>query len=335
MSVINTTSNTVVATVDVGFSPFGVSVSPDGTKAYVVSANGDNVSVINTTSNTVVATVAVGSNPVGVSVSPDGTKAYVANFFSDNVSVINTISNTVVATVAVGSFPYGVSVSPDGTKAYVANVVSNNVSVINTTSNSVVATVAVGSSPYSLGNFIANVPLPCSTLPLKLISFEINSDLLLNHLRWQTANETNTSSFVIERSSNGSGFTAIGNVPAKGSGSYSYTDPQPLNGGVYYRLKSIDKDGSFTYSKVVTVTLAVNGNRLAVYPNPSKSVVTISGNHIATVQVVNNLGRVISTQTLKDATNPSLSVSNLPAGIYHLRVQTTDGAVNSVGFVKE
>ena len=39
--------------------------------------------------------------------------------------------------------------------------------------------------------------------------------------------------------------------------------------------------------------------------------------------------------TLKDATNPTLSVNGLPAGVYHLRVQTTDGGVSGVGLVKE
>ena len=53
------------------------------------------------------------------------------------------------------------------------------------------------------------------------------------------------------------------------------------------------------------------------------------------MQVVDNMGRVVKTQTLKDATNPMLSVGGLPVGIYHLRVQTTDGKVSGVGFVKE
>ena len=75
--------------------------------------------------------------------------------------------------------------------------------------------------------------------------------------------------------------------------------------------------------------------QLSVYPNPTKSFVTISGIHIYSVQVVDNLGRVVNTQTLKDATNPTLSVGSLPMGFYHLRVQTTDGKVIGVGFVKQ
>ena len=66
VSVINTATNTVVATVTVGTTPAGVSVSPDGSFVYVTNRTSNNVSVINTATNTVVATVTVGTDPVGV-----------------------------------------------------------------------------------------------------------------------------------------------------------------------------------------------------------------------------------------------------------------------------
>ena len=68
VSVINTATNAVVATVVVGTNPFGVAVTPDGTRAYVAntSSSSNSVSVINTATNTVVATVAVGNNPTAL-----------------------------------------------------------------------------------------------------------------------------------------------------------------------------------------------------------------------------------------------------------------------------
>gem|GEM_PF-785328 len=153
VSVINTTNNSIVATVQVGSSPWGVGVSPDGTKAYVTNAKSNTVSVINTATNKVTATINVGNFPEGVSFSPDGTKAYVVNYNDFTVSIINTATNTVTATVAVGRGPYSVSFTPDGTKAYVTN--SNygrpgTVSVINTATNTVIATVTVGTYPVGL-----------------------------------------------------------------------------------------------------------------------------------------------------------------------------------------
>ena len=90
-----------------------------------------------------------------------------------------------------------------------------------------------------------------------------------------------------------------------------------------------------SYSKVVSVQLTIDNYQLSITPNPTKDKITIRGNHIASVQVMDNTGRIIKTYTQKDATNPTLSVGTLPAGVYHLRVQTTDGKLSGVGFVKE
>jgi len=153
VSVINTSNNSIAATVQVGSSPWGVGVSPDGTTVYITNARSNTVSVINTATNKVTATINVGNFPEGVSFSPDGTKAYVVNYNDFTVSIINTATNTVTATVAVGRGPYSVSFTPDGTMAYVTN--SNygrpgTVSVINTATNTVIATVTVGTYPVGL-----------------------------------------------------------------------------------------------------------------------------------------------------------------------------------------
>ncbi len=149
VSVVDTASNTVTATVAVGSSPYGVSVNPAGTRVYVSNNNGSTVSVIDTSSNTVTATVAVGTNPDGIWVDPAGSRVYVANYNNNSVSVIDAASNLVVATVTVGSHPVGVTGNAANTRVYVANN-NNSVSVIDTTSNTVVATVPVGSLPYGI-----------------------------------------------------------------------------------------------------------------------------------------------------------------------------------------
>jgi len=88
VSVIDTATNTVTATVNVGKQPYGVAVNPIGTKVYVANIVDSTVSVINTTTNTVIATVNVGDHPYGVAVNPTGTKVYVANNGRNTVSVI-------------------------------------------------------------------------------------------------------------------------------------------------------------------------------------------------------------------------------------------------------
>ena len=112
VSVIETSGNTVAATVTVGDGPGGVAITPDGAFAYVSNFQGSGtVSVIETSTNTVAATVTVGGGPHGVAITPDGAFAYVTNANGDNVSVIETSTNTVTATVTVGDSPFGVAIT--------------------------------------------------------------------------------------------------------------------------------------------------------------------------------------------------------------------------------
>lgn len=153
VSVLDTATNTVVATIPVGTAPAGVAVNLLGTRVYVTNDYDNTVSVIDTSTNAVVATIPVGTEPYGVAVNPAGTRVYVANnnsWGSGTVSVIDTSSNTVVATIPVGTGPYGVAVNPAGTRVYVTNISSSNVSVIDTSSNTVVATIPVGSYPRGI-----------------------------------------------------------------------------------------------------------------------------------------------------------------------------------------
>ena len=147
VSVIDTATNNVTASVNVGVGPQGVAVSPDGTKVYVTNEGSDTgaistVSVIDTATNTVTATVNVGIRPRGIAVTPDGTKVYVMNYGSNNISIIDTANDTVTATVNAEN-PWGIAISPDRTKVYVTNN-GENVSVIDTATNTVTGTVSVG-----------------------------------------------------------------------------------------------------------------------------------------------------------------------------------------------
>ena len=176
-----------------------------------------------------------------------------------------------------------------------------------------------------------------STLPISfkdLIAYSNTNSILLN---WNTSIEVNTSHFIIQHGIDGKSFTNIGSVNAIGNGanSYVFTDKTPISGTNYYRLQSVDKNGAISYSKVITVQFANSNNRFTVYPNPVKNVLTISGEHITRVQVLDNMGRVVNTQSLHDAKNPLITVDRLTSGVYHLRIQTTDGSSNTVGFIKQ
>jgi YVTN family beta-propeller protein len=122
VSVINTTTDIIAATVNVGSNPVEIAVSPDGAKVYVANYYGSTVYVIETASNTVTATVDVGDNPNGIAVSPDGKKVYVTNLGNLNLSVIDTATNTVIDTIGrVVSIPQGIAINQNGTKIYLPN----------------------------------------------------------------------------------------------------------------------------------------------------------------------------------------------------------------------
>lgn len=143
ISVIDTTTDTVIATIPVGLNPLFSSVT--GTKLYVSNNASNTVSVIDTTTNAVIATIPVWTAPIHSSTI--GTKVYVSNTGSNNVSVIDTTTDTVIATIPVWIYPdYSLTV---GTKVYVNNYNGSSVSVIDTTTDTVIATIPVGSVVYS------------------------------------------------------------------------------------------------------------------------------------------------------------------------------------------
>jgi YVTN family beta-propeller protein len=152
VSVIDTATNGVVATVPVGAAPIGVAVNPSGTRVYVGLGGANSVAVVDASTNTVVASIPVTGNPTGIAINPSGTRVYATTLFSNNVSVIDTATNTVVATIPVGTTPFGIVVHPNGSRAYVAIVgtqtnLGSTVQVIDTAANNVIASVTVGLAP--------------------------------------------------------------------------------------------------------------------------------------------------------------------------------------------
>lgn len=151
VSVIDTATNAVIATVDVapvGQSPAGVAVTPDGSKAYVANNITDNVSVIDTITDTVLKVIVLpaGSQPAGVAAikKTDGTQqVYVANSGTNSVSVIDVATDIIAHALNTDVGPHGVAAKPDGSKVYVANSTSNSITVIDTSTYQ--------SAGYSLG----------------------------------------------------------------------------------------------------------------------------------------------------------------------------------------
>ena len=315
--------------------PTGVSVDAAG-NIYIADQLNSRIRKVNT--NGVISTV-VGNGIQGYS--GDGGAATSASLNNSIAVTVDAVGNIYIADEGnnrirkVNTSGVISTVAGNGTNGYSGNGgVSTNAELNNPFGIAVDGT----GNMYIADNGNQRIrKVSVGAVPITLASFTAIANNKTIITTWHTSTELNTSYFIIQHSTDGSSFTDIGTVKAIGNGAngYQFTDNSPTNGINYYRLKSVDKDGAFTYSKVVSVQFTVNSNQLTVFPNPSKSSITISGNHIVSIQVVDNMGKIIKTQALKDATNPTLSISGLSAGIYHLCVQTTDGKVSVAELVKE
>src|ERR687890_169316 len=118
----NAQKYSVIATIPVGGSPFGVAINQFYDLVYVANAGSNTVSVIDPATNK------------GVATNPTNGLVYVSISNRNTVSVIDPATNKVVATIPVGEAPFGVAINPTNGLIYVANVRSNTVSVVSTVS---------------------------------------------------------------------------------------------------------------------------------------------------------------------------------------------------------
>ncbi len=178
-------------------------------------------------------------------------------------------------------------------------------------------------------------------LPVSWASFEILNLNNSNRLSWSTNSETNNGHFEVERSTDANVFETIGQVKGNGNSSvtnhYMFIDEQPLAGVTYYRIKQVDFDGQFSYSDV----REVNNERITpviTSPNPFQTTLTLQLNNAAqvptSIELVDLTGKV-RYYHLAEVTevNPQfqLSVADLPAGIYFVRVSnSTDITIHKV-----
>jgi len=151
VSFLNTATNTVEHTVEVGHRPFAPTTSPDGKLLYVPLHNEGRVQVLDTTSAKEVASYPVAMNPHWIAVNRDGSRGYTANHESNLVSVLDLAhGGTVLTTIPVGTSPHSITMSPDGSQIAVVCYGSNDLWFIDPATNAVVKTVPVGLKPQDV-----------------------------------------------------------------------------------------------------------------------------------------------------------------------------------------
>jgi YVTN family beta-propeller protein len=191
---IDLATGTIAATVEVGASPSGVAVTPDGAMIVTADRDDNQISIIDAKTFARKGIVKVGTHPFGVTIDARGARAYTANVESNDVSVVDLAAGTLLGSVAVGKRPYavalakgrgfstdqyggtvsvfdlatlqpvkrisvgdypeGIETSADGDSVYVVNWFSNEVWAINTETLKVTAKMPAGDGPRAFGTFL-------------------------------------------------------------------------------------------------------------------------------------------------------------------------------------
>ena len=257
--------------------------------------------------------------------------------FNNNILCITTDSSSNV--YAVGNFTSSINNKPyvakfDGSiwselgyPGAVGYATSTKIPYVITYHNNIYTT----TTSASMFNFVEGYSQ--TGLPLTLENIIASIENRNISIDWYTSTELSTSHFSIQYSTDGSSFSDIGIVKAIGSGAngYQFTYYSPTNGTNYYRIKSVDKDGSFTYSKVVSVNYS-DKQSFSIFPNPAKDFARINFSKTlenATIEVYDISGKPVIKEMLKGSLNSyHLNTQKLKNGVYIIKINSSTGSYN-------
>jgi hypothetical protein len=197
-----------------------------------------------------------------------------------------------------------------------------NASSVNTTTKQLSMSNIAAFSDWTAAE--SQVPLPVDILKLSAHKQADN-----NLIKWVVGPERGVSHYTVLRSADGVDFTSVGQVMAEGKPQYQYTDLGILS-AVYYRLNTIDKDGTSQLSTMVRVSQQAD-QVIRIYPNPAADMLMVDLATLADLtdnhyKIINSLGQVVSESQVQAN---KIFIQNLPTGYYTLMI-----AEQRVPFIK-
>ena len=164
---------------------------------------------------------------------------------------------------------------------------------------------------------------------MKLISFTLRQENNFNQVNWKTALEINAREFSIESSNDGINFIEVGKVPASqqpNGSSYSFRHFISADKKLYYRLNSIDNDGSSEYSRVISTVAKTGEGPIKLYPPTSSSVLVQLNKSVNAIRILNVFGQVIHRQTTGNVSGLFyINTFGWKNGVYVLIADTNEG----------
>jgi poly(3-hydroxybutyrate) depolymerase len=183
-------------------------------------------------------------------------------------------------------------------------------------------------------------------LPVKLRSFKASSTSGGTVLSWITERENGNDYFVIERSEDGTNFTAIGTIDGQEQSTvlkeYNLTDPQAANGIVYYRLRQVSLDGKGNYLQTVTITGQSLPGGIQYFPNPVRTGFTVQVRQkemgLMKINLYSLDGRLVKQKQLmkqEEHVATGMDIRELGKGVYMLEVIIGDKLKESMKLIKQ
>lgn len=184
--------------------------------------------------------------------------------------------------------------------------------------------------------------VPEGALPVKLVQFGAVKEGATAKISWRTTSEVNASHFEVQRSADARTWVKIGTVAATGSektGSrYTFTDGTPVRGLNFYRLRTVDLDGTSESSNIVSLDFAKGVAEAAyVYPNPASESIRFSSDldlsRVRSVSVTDVRGNVV--YTAGSIAAEGISATRFKTGLHIIRVRMVDGTTRDFKVVIE
>lgn len=213
-----------------------------------------------------------------------------------------------------------------------------NANFVSTTGSTVNVIQHYISNTLPLTNFTSLTAAQEGALPVNLVDFKVKRVENAIVLYWQTSEEKNSDHFEVQQSEDLRKWNVLGTVNAANESSqqkdYSFPDVAERYGTQYYRLKMVDADGSFAFSKIESIRLGSSG-LISAYPNPVVDKLHIGSKEaLASVKVTDLAGRSFL-ELSKPKPGQEFSMKNYPAGTYFVKVETADGKVQVVKIIKQ
>jgi hypothetical protein len=178
-------------------------------------------------------------------------------------------------------------------------------------------------SPFTLGSFSSN-----SVLPITLTSFTADAiNCAKVNVNWHTALEVDFSRYKLEYSNDGLNFKILSDILPKGNNSnYEYSYNSESKDPIYFRLKIIDRDDTFSYSPIIYTDNICNSKTVKVYPNITPDVFTIesSDNSILTFALYDAKGSLILNESFSNY--KIIDLNSFDQGLYNLIIISNDGS---------